>query len=181
MTTRKEDAIAAPGEAPQRWAGAAVLPVGRRLRLAPSVAIGTLCIVAGGLVAAISAAAPSEKASWTAAYLVLVGGVAQIGLALGQAAFGRRPAAPAGAHAVAGGWSAGNALVVIGTLAGVGALVNVGGLVLWATLILLFPSLRHLDGPRSTTRRWLMVGYRGLVALLLVSIPAGLVLARFRS
>lgn len=47
-----------------------------------AVAAGTM-IVAGGLVAAINSAAPFAHGSWLAAYLVLVGGVAQLLLGVG--------------------------------------------------------------------------------------------------
>ena len=48
------------------------------------VALGGMCVIAGGCVAAASSVTPSETASWAAAYLVLVGGVAQVFLGLGQ-------------------------------------------------------------------------------------------------
>src|SRR5664280_1572278 len=48
----------------------------RRSAALPFAAVGAACIVAGGLVAAVSAPAPSEHASWAAAYLVLVVGAA---------------------------------------------------------------------------------------------------------
>src|SRR5664280_2796146 len=57
----------------------------RRSAALPFAAVGAACIVAGGLVAAVSAPAPSEHASWAAAYLVLVVGVAQAALGVGQA------------------------------------------------------------------------------------------------
>jgi hypothetical protein len=149
----------------------------------PSAVIGGVCIVAGGLVAAATAPAPSEKASWVAAYLVLVGGVAQVGLALGQAIFGRQASTPmvrAQRTSWTAGWTAGNALVVAGTLSGLTALTDIGGLFLLATLLLLVPSLRTPNAPPAGGNRWLLRGYRGLVLLLLISIPAGLLLARLR-
>lgn len=148
--------------------------------MVPALVLGGLCIVAGGLVAAVTAHAPSEKASWAAAYLVLVGGVAQIGLSLGHAAFsGRSSYRTARAHLAA--WNGGNALVVAGTIAGLVALTYVGGVLLVAALALLAPALRPQAAPSTGTGRWLLRGYRLLVVLLLVSIPVGLVLALLRN
>ena len=48
-----------------------------------SPSVGCVSLL-GGCVAAASSVAPSETASWAAAYLVLVGGVAQVFLGLGQ-------------------------------------------------------------------------------------------------
>lgn len=52
----------------------------------PFIATGGTLVVAGGLVAAVNSAAPFAHGSWLAAYLVLVGGVAQIALGVGAAA-----------------------------------------------------------------------------------------------
>ncbi len=54
-------------------------------RSAPAAAVGAASVVVGGLVAAVTATAPSEHGAWLAAYLVLGCGVAQIALAAGQA------------------------------------------------------------------------------------------------
>src|SRR5690606_8487322 len=51
----------------------------------PFIALGAISIVAGGLVAAVTAVSPTRHATWAAAYLVLVVGVAQLGIGLGQA------------------------------------------------------------------------------------------------
>jgi hypothetical protein len=111
-------------------------PVGSTRAYLPFAVIGTGCVVAGGLIAAASALAPSEHASWAAAYLVLVAGVVQVGLGAGQAVF-----APGVARwlvvAQVLGWNAGNAAVLAGTLLGVAALGDAGGGLLAATLVLL--------------------------------------------
>lgn len=146
-----------------------------RLRPAlPFVAVGAACVVAGGLVAAVTAPAPTEHGSWAAAYLVLVGGVAQIALALGQSWLA--PAAPS-RRLLAGeyvAWSLGNAAVLIGTLAEVPAVVDIGGALLVAALAIFAIAVR---GGR---RHWALLVYRALVVLMLVSIPVGLVLDRVR-
>jgi hypothetical protein len=147
----------------------------------PFTVIGVACVVAGGLVAAATAHAPSQNASWAAAYLVLVGGVAQVGLGLGQALLTGRPSARVVTIEFAC-WNAGNAAVIIGTLLDQPAVVDVGGALLVVTLVLLAYRLRA-RGVRagSGARRWQLYGFQLLVVVLAVSIPIGLVLAHLRS
>ena len=139
----------------------------------PFAVLGVGCVVAGGLVAAVTAVAPSTHASWAAAYLVLVAGVAQVGLGLGQAVLAPRVPSrgQVGAQVVA--WNVGNAAVLTGTLTGVLPLVDLGGALLVIGLALLVHAVR--GGQR---RGWTLYGFRLLALLLLVSIPVGLVLAR---
>lgn len=150
----------------------------RRLVAAPFAAVGTGCVVAGGLVAAATAPAPSTHASWAAAYLVLVAGVAQIALGLGQAVIASHPPSRRQVAAQVIGWNVGNAAVLAGTLTGALPLVDLGGALLVTDLALLIHAVR--GGLRRGTRtgRWARYGFRLLVLLLLVSIPIGLVLAR---
>src|SRR5689334_18409429 len=75
---------------------------------APFAAAGAACIVAGGLVAAATAQAPSQLASWTTAYLVLVVGVAQAALGTGQALLTARPPGRPGIAAELTAWNGGN-------------------------------------------------------------------------
>lgn len=157
-----------------------VVPREARAAFVPAAVIGGVCIVAGGLLAAVSARAPSEGASWAAAYLVLVGGVAQIAFGLGRAAFDAAASTRSVvAHLVA--WNAGNACVLAGTLSGLTAVVDVGGVLLLVALLLLVPGLRRPAGSVDGAARWLLWAYRAVVLLLVVSIPVGLVLARLRS
>jgi hypothetical protein len=153
----------------------------RGMQLLPFTAIGVACVVAGGLVAAATAHAPTQHASWAAAYLVLVGGVAQVGLGMGQALFAGRPSATLVTAQLAC-WNVGNAAVIAGTLASLPVLVDVGGALLVVTLLLLTYALRA-SGARVAggVRRWYLHGFRLLVAILAVSIPIGLVLAQLRS
>lgn len=151
-----------------------------RAALVPAAVVGGLCIVAGGLLAAITAPQPSEGASWAAAYLVLVGGVAQVAFGFGQGSF-NDAAATRSVVAQLLTWNVGNACVLAGTLAGPTALVDVGGVLLVASLLLLAPGLRRPAAAQSRAGRWLLWAYRAVVAVLLVSIPVGLVLARLRS
>lgn len=146
---------------------------------APFVLLGSLCVVAGGLVAAVTAPAPSEHGSWAAAYLVLVAGVAQIGLGAGQARLAPRTPAPRLVTAQFVLWNAGNAAVIAGTLAGIVSLVDAGGAGLVVALALLVYGVRG-NKEHGAGGGWALHGFRLLVAVLLISIPIGLVLARIR-
>lgn len=134
-------------------------------------AVGTTCVVAGGLTAAVSATSPSEHGAWAAAYLVLVCGVAQIALGGGQALLAR-PTRRLLAWEFAC-WNLGNAGVLAGTLAGSTPAVDAGGVLLAAALVLMtFGTRSGVD-----SQAWAVRGYRLLTAVILVSIPVGLVLA----
>ena len=145
--------------------------------LLPFLVIGTACVIAGGLVAAATAPNPSEHGSWAAAYLVLVAGVAQVGLGAGQAKFGGH-AAQRTVLAEIAGWNLGNAAVLAGTLADVGLVVDLGGAALLVVLVLLLRGALTSGATPSDRGRWLLRGYCALLALLIVSIPVGLVLER---
>ncbi|MBK5248789.1 MAG: hypothetical protein JJE50_05055 [Actinomycetales bacterium] len=140
------------------------------------VVVGSGCIVAGGLVSAVTGPFGFTDGSWTAAYLVLVAGVAQLGLGAGQALL----AAELPTRATTGGqlaaWNVGNIGVLGGTLAGRPSAVIAGGLALVVALVLF---LRGVATSRPGNRGPL-VGYRLLVVLLAVSIPVGLVLSVVR-
>lgn len=134
------------------------------------------CVVAGGLVSAATALAPSEPGAWAAAYLVLVGGVAQLGLGGGQAMLA--PALPSRGVLLAEvlAWNVGDAAVLAGQLLGVTPVVDLGGVLLVAALAL------FARGARGATvrARWPLHAFRAILLLLLVSVPVGLVLAQVR-
>ncbi len=143
----------------------------------PFAAAGAACTVAGGLLAAATALAPSQLASWAVAYLVLVGGVAQVALGVGQALLSPRPQDRRLLVAVElAGWNAGNGAVLAGTLLGANWLADAGGLALAAALALLIVATRSA----SPQRAWALHLYRALAALVLVSIPTGLIIAALR-
>lgn len=138
----------------------------------PCAAVAVASTIAGGLVAAAAAVAPSERASWTAAYLVLVCGVAQLALALGRVTL-TRP----GSWRLARGqfvlWNAGNALVIVGVLVTRSGVVTIGSALLVGALLLFAWATRHGQVRRS----WLLRAYRVLLGFLLVSVAAGTILA----
>jgi hypothetical protein len=145
----------------------------------PFFGVGTAAVVAGGLVGAASATAPSEHASWAAAYLVLVVGVAQIALGAGQAALSARAPSVRTVRIEAIGWNLANAAVIAGTLANVPALVYAGGALL-AIVLAGFVLVARDARPVFGGRRWPAYVFRAIVVVLLISIPVGLVLATVR-
>lgn len=157
--------------------------------MVPFAVLGGGCVIAGGLVAAATAPAPSVHGAWAAAYLVLVAGVAQIALGAGQALLA--PIVPSRRWVLAqiGAWNAGNAAVLAGTLGGVTPLVDVGGTGLVIGLTLLVAAVRGTAVRGAAVRDvaarlgarwgcWPLYGFRLLVLVLAVSIPIGLILAR---
>lgn len=150
-----------------------VRPIPRWSVASPFFALGTACVVAGGLVAAVVATAPSQLGSWAAAYLVLVGGVTQVALGAGPALLATRSPGRRAVAVELTGWNAGNGAVLAGTLLGATWLADAGGAALIVALAL------ALAGTRGVVRHpaWPIYLYRALIALVLVSIPVGLVIA----
>lgn len=146
---------------------------------APAIVVGVVCIVGGGLVAAVTAPSPTEHGTWAAAYLVLVAGVSQVGLAVGQALLTTRTPAARTRVAELVTWNVGNAAVLTGTLTGTVWIVDLGGALLVAALALVVVAVhRHpvqeLGRSQALARR----AFQLLVLLLLVSIPIGMWLGR---
>lgn len=140
------------------------------------VVIGATCIVAGGLVAAATGPTGFDHGSWLAAYLVLVSGVAQIALAGGQAWLARRVPPPRWTRVEAWSWNVGAGLVVLGTLSSLPIVTSVGGFLSAVALALFVGGVREV---RPGQRR-LGLLYRSIAAVVLLSIPVGLVLAWVR-
>lgn len=140
------------------------------------VVIGSICVVAGGLVAAVSGPMDFERGSWLAAYLVLVGGVTQIVLGAGQAWLADRVPSRRSTLIEAWAWNIGVAAVVIGTLASLPVLTSLGGLVSAVALGLFLAGVHTVrPGPRVAA-----LLYRCIAAIVLVSTPVGLALAWMR-
>lgn len=148
----------------------------------PFAVIGGLAIVAGGLVAAVTSAAPSEHGAWAAAYLVLVVGVAQVGLGVGQALLAPTPPTRRLVLVECLMWNGGSAAVLTGTVLDRVRLVDAGGVVLALALAALWWGVRgpgHRKGSASGwAAGWAWWAYRGVIVVVLVSIPVGLALAR---
>lgn len=140
---------------------------------APFLVIGTISILAGGGIAAAARPAGWDQASWAAAYLVLPAG---LGTWIGGLALGFLPSD--GRHGDVRGplflvtWSLANAGVLAGNLLDVSILLIVGSVSLLGVLIASALVLWR-SSPHST---WLRA-YAAGVAMLVVSVPIGLVLA----
>ena len=155
-------------------------------RAAPSWALlllGYGCIVAGGLVAAVTGPLGLDRGSWVAAYLVLVGGVAQLAFGWVPGALGRW-AGRRSAWVLVAAWNVGNALVITGTLTDSPVGVDAGSVLLVLALVLAIRDVggpdRAQGGPGARVRRLIGRAYLGLLIVLAVSIPVGIVLAHLR-
>jgi hypothetical protein len=140
------------------------------------VVVGVTWTTVGGLAAAVTRPLGWELGSWTAAFLVLVGGMAQVGLGVGQAWMGEvhPPARLRTTELVA--WNAGVVLTVAGTFAGQPPVTSLGGVALAVALGSFLVATRE----RSARARGWQVAYRALVAVVLISIPIGLALSWLR-
>ena len=141
----------------------------------PFLLVSALAIVGGGAVAAAMAHAPSRKLFWMVAYLVLVVGVTQAVLGIGQALLATRETA-APVRAVE--WilfNLGNAGVVVGTMVSIWPLLLTGTLLFAAALAVFLYATRHARGG------WTIYAYRALTAGLAGSAIVGLVLAAVRA
>jgi hypothetical protein len=142
----------------------------------PFVLVGAASVVAGGLVAAVTRPLDLELGSWLAAFLVLVGGVAQVALGAGQAWLSDDRPARRQIVREAAAWNLGVAATIAGSLTALPVLTSVGGIAIAAGLVL------FLHGTRVATTgpRWALLSYRAVLIVVLVSTPVGLVLAWIR-
>jgi hypothetical protein len=134
------------------------------------VALGAACVIAGGLLSAVSAPTANYHSSWAVAYLVLVAGVAQVVLGLAQAALAGANVSRRLLAVELISWNLGNAAVLAGTLLKVPVALYVGTALLITTLVLILIVTRHSRRPR------LLLVTRIIIIVLLVSMPIGIVL-----
>jgi hypothetical protein len=138
----------------------------------PLFAVGGASIIAGGLTAAVTGPTGWGHGSWTAAFLVLVAGAAQVGLGAGQAHLAPQPDLARLAAVQCVLWNAGCLLVIAGTLRPSPAVTSIGGAPLVATLVMSAWAIRR--GARPSR---LALAHLVLLTVLLVSIPIGMALA----
>lgn len=146
--------------------------VARWWAIMPFVAVGTVCTIAGGLVAAVSRPTNFGHGPWLAAYLVLVGGVGQIGLGAGQALLAGRVPSQGVVRVEVVSWNAGLLGVIIGTLVPSPLLTTVGSAATALALTLFVRSVRT-PGRLAPLARG---AFLALAVTLLVSLPIGVVL-----
>src|SRR5699024_5751274 len=136
---------------------------------------GVVCVVLGGLVAAVTGPLDLAKGSWAAAYLVLVCGTASCAIGTAQTRLTVRPIPPALARSQAAAWGLGNAAVIAGTLTGLRLMAAAGALLLGAALGI------ALGLTRGAARALPLRAYRAALFVLLVSVPIGMILAHLRN
>jgi hypothetical protein len=136
--------------------------------------LGLLAIAAGGLLAAFSARRPTRLKTWMSAYLVLVAGLVQFGLAVGWQRLGSSGGATAIVAFVL--FNIGNIFVMLGTAQKQrwAALVRLGGLFLAVTMLLLAWAVK------SAAASWTLAWFLALVLIILVTMPIGLTLSARR-
>lgn len=137
------------------------------------IVCGGSLIVGGGVVAAVNSAAPFAHGSWLAAYLVLVGGTAQILLAAGRAALVSCETEPAGLRLQLILWNLGSLAVPAGVLADTAGWVTAGSVALLSALALFAQAGLHAW--RAQRRR--AIAYLMLVVGLASSVVVGSALA----
>lgn len=138
---------------------------------APFLLIAALAIVGGGCVSAFLAHAPTRQVMWLVAYLVLVVGVAQSVLGVGQSWLARLPPGAALLTAECMLFNLANVLVMAGTMLAQPTWVSVGAVLLVLALALFFFGVRH--APRGG---W-VYAYRAVLLLLGGSSGIGVLLA----
>ena len=147
-------------------------PAGGRYAALPFAIVGTAAIIFGGLFSAATARAASYHSAWLVAYLVLVVGIAQLALGLGQWWLASAPLRPAAMLVQLVTFNAGNAGVIAGTLLASSLWVNIGSAFAAIGLVLFGRAVRS---PRQ--RGAVLWSYLALVVLLLLSVIVGLIFA----
>lgn len=148
----------------------------RWVRNAPFLITGVAGMIGGGFVAAVAGAVDWKLGAWTAAFVVLVVGMAQTVLGIAQAAL-----APVllDRSRIVGQWVAWNlgcAGVIAGTQLDATGIVVAGCVLFLGALGLSEVAVRPHSGLTGTPRTLLMI-YRVLLVLLLISVFVGIVLS----
>jgi hypothetical protein len=130
-------------------------------------------IIAGGLVAAVNSATPFAHGSWLAAYLVLVGGVAQLALGAAPLVLPAPVRSTWLRRAQLALWNAGIAIVAVGVFVDALAVVVAGSVVVLAALA----AFAYGGGPSRPPAAVRVVLYRLVILALAVSVAIGGVLA----
>ena len=142
----------------------------------PFLSVGGVSVIAGGLLSAATAPTPSYTASWAVAYIVLVAGVVQLVLGIGQAQLA--PHQPSGRilalECVT--FNLANVAVLAGTVIGAAWIVDIGAALIVIALALFIWSVRGT----GSANRWMLYGFRAVIVIVLVTTPIGLVIAHLK-
>jgi hypothetical protein len=147
--------------------------VTRSATIWPFLMIGVTCTTAGGLVAAVTRPTQFTHGSWLAAYLVLVGGVAQIGLGTGQALLADHCPTPSRIRLELLAWNVGLVAVIVGTMVPAVLVTTLGGVLTAAALATFIAAGLHARRPLRLG--WCL--YMGTACFVLLSTPIGLALS----
>lgn len=144
----------------------------RRVAFKPFAVAGVGAIVAGGVLAsAIAAPSPTRHGVWAVAYLVLVLGVGQLMIGAGQVLLAPEPPTQLTTAVTAAAFNVSGAAIMLGVITGYLVVFEAGSALLLAVLV------RWLYGVRRSARRgWALYAYRLLIAVLIVSIPIGMLI-----
>ncbi len=114
--------------------------------LLPFVIAGTVALVSGGIAAALTRPTGCDHGPWVAAFLVLVTGVGQIGLAIGQTVFADHVPSRRHLAAEVASLNAGSVVVISGTLVSSPVVVSAGALALRQVSRCSRPLMRAMAG-----------------------------------
>lgn len=136
--------------------------------------LGLVAITAGGMISAFTARRPARLTMWLVAYVVLIEGLVQFGLAEGWQWLGSNHTAIAAAAFVV--YNIGNGCVLLGTARKprLSVLVNIGGILLAIAMLLLAWTIRN------SVASWTLAWFAGLVLIIFISMPIGLILSARR-
>ncbi len=159
---------------PRTW----VITAQQRQRAWPFLIAAAGSVVAGGLISAMSGPLGWQHGPWAAAYLVLVGGVAQAVLIVGRLVLTPEGSEHTGWIGSAiwpycGLWNLATLLVIGGTLASSFALVLIGSFGLLTVLAVFWPT----RVPKVGAQRGWHVSYQLFLVFMALSTGVGCVLA----
>lgn len=137
---------------------------------APFLWMALLALLTAGGVAAAAIHAPTKPLMWVVAYLVLVGGVAQGVLGIGQALLPAQPPSTTWRHAEWWLFNLGNAGVIAGTLRAAPSWVALGTAAFAAALV------AFLLGVRGAGAGWLLHAFRAVLVVTSLGACVGLAL-----
>lgn len=143
----------------------------------PFLLLGGVSVIAGGLLSAATALSPSYTASWAVAYIVLVAGVAQLVLGIGQAYLAPRQPSSRVVAVEAIAFNFAHVAVLAGTLVTAAWIVDIGAAFIVVALALFIWSVRGT----GIGNRWVLYAFRTMIVIVLVTTPIGLVIAHLRS
>jgi hypothetical protein len=152
------------------------LLVARWSAIRPFLVVGSAAIVVGGVTAAVTRPTGFELGSWMAAYLVLVAGVAQIALGVGQARLAREAPDRAEVRIELVAWNASVVATIVGTLVGAPIVTTLGGVALVLALLRFLAGVRTPAAPSNVS----LLLFRIVLTVVAVSTPVGIALAWLR-